>query len=147
MAPLGRTKLIMVLSLSSLCSFSFTQFGATTATTLRLCQGAGVFGSNRLVVGDSWFGSLKTAEALAKRGLHFLGVVKTAHSMFPKDKLSSLLKDSSRGEHVTMMAKLCERQYIAVGWKRSRDVVQHFIATCGTTVPFSLPFSDEVGIL
>lgn len=39
----------------------------------------------RLVVADSAFSSVDTAIALLRNGLHFIGVVKTAHTKFPKD--------------------------------------------------------------
>ena len=55
--------------------------GATTSTTLRLTQPW--HGSGRIVVGDSWFSSVKTAVQLRKRGLHFIGPVKTAHRKYP----------------------------------------------------------------
>ena len=40
----------------------YSDFGATTATTLRLCKKW--FGSKKVIVADSWFGSCKTAEVL-----------------------------------------------------------------------------------
>ena len=53
------------------------EFGEGTAVILRLTKD--YFGTNRTVHADSAFSSVKTAEALQKRGLHFMGIVKTAH--------------------------------------------------------------------
>jgi len=57
----------------------------TVATTLRLVEKW--FGSWRIVVGDSWFGSLTTAVELKKKGLHCTLTVKTAHKGLPKTVL------------------------------------------------------------
>ena len=58
-------------------------YGSGTSSLLRLTRYWS--GSDRTVVADSAFASLKTAEALHKhRGLRFIGLVKTAHKRFPK---------------------------------------------------------------
>lgn len=54
------------------------------AITLRLCEICGITGSRRVVYGDSFFSSLDTALQLSAHGLHFSGIVKTAHAGFPK---------------------------------------------------------------
>ena len=47
-------------------------FGATTTTTLRLTQ---VYhGTGKKVIADSWFGSVKSAVELLKRGLYSIMV-------------------------------------------------------------------------
>jgi hypothetical protein len=48
------------------------EYGHTCATTLRLVEPW--FGTSRVVGGDSWFASIKTAEAVGKKGLYFVGV-------------------------------------------------------------------------
>jgi hypothetical protein len=57
------------------------EFGAGTATTLRMRRSW--HGSGRIVIGDSWFASAKTAIQLHKRGLYFLGIIKTATKNYP----------------------------------------------------------------
>ena len=58
-------------------------YGSGTSSSLRLTRYWS--GSDRTVVADSAFASLKTAEALHKhRGLRFIGLVKTAHKQYPK---------------------------------------------------------------
>ena len=44
-------------------------------------------GSGRRVVADSWFGSVKSAVELRKRGLFSLMLVKTTHKKFPRTPL------------------------------------------------------------
>ena len=62
------------------------QVGASTATTLRLCEPWA--GSGRIVVADAWFGSCNTAEWLMDvLGLYCILAVKTGHRGFPKQEL------------------------------------------------------------
>lgn len=68
-------------------------WGATTACTLRLFEPW--FGSGRVCAGDSWFASVKTARALLDNGLHFIGDVKTATSLFPKEALEDATSSES----------------------------------------------------
>ena len=56
------------------------EFGHGTAVTLRLSQPW--HRSGRAVVADSAFASVKTAVQMLKNGTHFIGMVKTAHSVF-----------------------------------------------------------------
>jgi len=60
--------------------FDGSEYGHTTATTLRLIKPW--FGTQRVLGGDSWFASVKTAEACAERGTYFVGDVKTATRRF-----------------------------------------------------------------
>lgn len=61
------------------------EFGATTACTLRLVKR--YKGSNKVIIGDSWFGSKKTVEELGEWDLYGIFSVKNAHRGFPKRKL------------------------------------------------------------
>ena len=55
-------------------------------------------GTGRIVVGDSWFGSVKTCIQLLKlNGLYFIGLVKTAHKGYPKEKLREAEKYEENG--------------------------------------------------
>ncbi len=58
-------------------------YPAGTATTLRLVKPW--LGEGRVVVGDSAFASIPTAVALMEQNTDFIGIVKTAHSGFPRD--------------------------------------------------------------
>ena len=57
------------------------EYGATTAMTLHLTEP--YHGSGRCVIADSWFGSVKCASELLRRGLYSIMLVKTAHKYFP----------------------------------------------------------------
>ena len=71
--------------------------GSGTSSLLRLTKPWS--GSDRTVVADSAFASLKSAQALHNhRGLRFISLVKTAHKQFPKAKLQQH-QYSERGEH------------------------------------------------
>ena len=58
------------------------ELGQTTATSLRLTQP--YWSSGRVVVGDSWFGSIKTVSELLKKGIFSIMLVKTAYKHYPK---------------------------------------------------------------
>ena len=61
------------------------EYGATTACTMRLSENW--HGTGRVVAGDSWFTSVKTAEALATKGLYFIGDVKSATKRYPVEAI------------------------------------------------------------
>ena len=105
-----------------------TQYGATTACTLRLVKNWK--GTNRVVVGDSWFASLKCARALKDElGLYFLGMVKTNHGGFPKKWLQDEC-GQTRGDWCS--AVTAEGDVYAVGWYDK--CVKTLVATCSTTL-------------
>ena len=62
------------------------EYGITTACTLRLAKHWA--GKGKIIVGDSWFGSVKSACALkCELGLDSVLMVKTSHKRFPKQYL------------------------------------------------------------
>ena len=65
------------------------QYQKSTALTLRLVKPW--FGTGKIVVADSWFGSVQTALALYDNGLYATLNVKTAHKGFPKRELFDLI--------------------------------------------------------
>jgi len=81
----------------------FSAFGASTAWCLRLSKPW--WHSDRLVVGDSAFASVQTAVELRSRGLHFTGLVKTAHSKFPKKYLQKTVYPERGSEKVRVTAR------------------------------------------
>ena len=102
-----------------------------SGTSSLLCLTKPWSGSDRTVVADSAFASLKSAQALHNhRGLRFIGLVKTAHKQFPKAKLQQH-QYSERGEHCVMQATVEERQYMAVGWYDRK--MKLFIASTSRT--------------
>ncbi len=52
----------------------------TTATTLRLVEAAGLTGTGRVVMCDSWFASTKVAVELRKCGMRFIGAARVSKS-------------------------------------------------------------------
>jgi hypothetical protein len=86
---------------------------------------------------DSAFSSVSTAALIHAFGLHFTGVVKTAHKFFPKAGLSARLRAADRGAHagavadVTPYRQLPSVELRAVAWKDSK--VHHFVSTAGST--------------
>eukprot|EP00798_Chlamydomonas_sp_ICE-L_P002138 gene2138-18187_t len=69
----------------------YAEYGATLATTLRLCKPW--FGSGRQILADSWFGSVKCCLEMYSCGLFCIMSVKTAHKGFPKGKIKAALKE------------------------------------------------------
>ncbi|XP_045778132.1 uncharacterized protein LOC123876048 [Maniola jurtina] len=106
------------------------ELGAGTATTLRLTEPW--HGSGRIVVGDSWFASVKTAVELSKVGLYFIGLVKTAHSFYPSSEMATRCP-SHKGASVVSTAEKDSVHLIACAWRDKK--IHTFVSTCGTTLP------------
>ena len=73
-------------------------------------------GTNRIVVGDSWFAGLKTLRALKEEhALCFVGMVKTNASGFPKKWLqdSCSCGTTTRGDYASAIAE--EGDVFAIG--------------------------------
>jgi hypothetical protein len=85
----------------------------------------------RVVYGDSLFASMETMTALrGKLGLHFLGVIKTAHKGYPLEMCRWALVDEDRGKHVVF--KTVDVQNVwAIGW--SGINFKTFITTQGVS--------------
>ena len=105
------------------------KFGATCATTLRLTER--LHGSGRIVIADSWFGSVKTAIALKDRGLYSVMVVKTAHNRYPREKLAE--HNLSVGEWEAYTATFDGVELMACSFQDLK--LKQFISTCSTTIP------------
>jgi hypothetical protein len=80
--------------------------GATAACTLQLMEevqrdddrtGAGLRA-------DTWFGSIKAAVTLAKKGYNVVLQVKTGHGLFPKNFIESALEDATGGVWIVLEA-------------------------------------------
>lgn len=106
------------------------------AVTLRCVQSWR--NSYRHIIADSYFSSTTTAIAMLKHGLHFTGIVKTAHANFPKDVMNEMdSKSMNRGDTVAFRTstKVNDEKHklLAVGWKSK--VMKKVISTCGNTLP------------
>ena len=107
--------------------------GAGTACTLRLTQPW--HGSNKIVIGDSWFGSLKCCAHLLSHGLWSILNIKTAHKAFPKQACLAALKD--RGDTIWYELELQisgkKRKLYAGGHMGKAPLV--LVASCSTSLP------------
>ena len=85
-----------------MCDKKFVkEFGATTATTLRLTEA--YHGSGRRVIAERWFASVNCVKALMERGLYLM-FVKTTHKDFPRELLSQ--NNLQRGEWNAVTAEI-----------------------------------------
>ena len=108
-----------------------------TGVVLRLAQPW--FTTGRHIVADAAFASVITAVECRKRGLHFTGVVKTAHRFFPKKHLETK-EFQDRGDHAVCTVTKEGVHLRALGWNegkrdsRGRIKPKCYISTVGTTV-------------
>lgn len=106
------------------------ELGATTATCLRLTEA--YKGSGRIIMADSWFGSVKSVIALMKEhGLYSIMLVKTAHKEFPRELLSE--KELQRGEWISFSRNVDDVAVQAVSFMDLQ--LKDFIGTCSTILP------------
>ena len=103
-----------------------TEYRATTATTLRLTN----YWKNtgRIVVGDSSFGSVKTAVQLMHKGLYSNLLVKTAHKNYPRAQLGEIALE--RGEWNSATAEVEDVDLLAVKFMDLQE--KQFVSTCST---------------
>ena len=154
----------------------FTDVGITAACTLHLGLGAAYSGQatkqrrdsyrqeqRHLILADSWFGSVKVAEAfklLRRRptgvdgvieysidreagenpnGFEIIAAVKTNHAFFPKKALEKKMKPWPSGSYLVMQTTCPESkvELIALGYKYNARKVLCFIMTknAGSTAP------------
>jgi hypothetical protein len=74
------------------------EFKATTACTLRLTKPW--WGRGRIVVADSWFGSMRTCEELAEVGVFSILCVKNGSAGYPKAEMKAAMQQ--RGDQKFM---------------------------------------------
>jgi len=112
-----------------------------TGQVLRLTQP--YFGTRRVVIGDSAFASVKTATECLDNGLHFMGIVKTAHKQYPQQYLKGKAenygrdKEHERGGWLVLESKHtvagAEKPVYAHAWYDRKSKL--IVSTCGTTTP------------
>lgn len=141
----------------------FTTLGATASCTKRLVEDTANCGQKQdvhritLVLGDSWFASVKTAKEVAGLGHEWIGPVKTARKLFPKDEIEGIMKNWPGGsflvlEEVYPQAGNEQPTLLAIGYKYNARKVLCFVATknAGSTSlgkPYSAKFLDSFGNL
>lgn len=116
-------------------------YQSTTACTLRLTRGYHY--TNRIVIGDAWFASVNTLQALHEHGLFFTGIVKTAHRNYPSAAITQWSSGATnpegvrpaRGDHKVFLSNYESQgqnyQMMAVGWKDTQT--KHIISNVGNT--------------
>ena len=99
------------------------EYGKAASVVLRLCKMAGIEGSNRIVIADSWFANLSLFRGLRKLGLHLIGMIKQGDGGFPKLGLCKLLDkdEKQRGSHVTAVTEIENEKVIGLAWKGKSD--------------------------
>eukprot|EP00731_Ephydatia_muelleri_P001696 Em0001g1696a len=108
------------------------QYGSGTAVTLRMTSSW--HGKAHIVVGDSAFSSVATAAALKQNGTYFVGIVKTASKMYPKQFMQTHHFEE-RGAHIALSATVQCNKVFAVSWLDGKR--KDLVSTCETTLPAS----------
>ena len=114
---------------------------ATTACVLRMAEGTARDHNTNIdkvdvgippqtYLGDSWFSSVETALEMALRGYHYIGVIKTAHSGYPKLFLEEKMKNYPAGSHLVLEITTKEEvELLAIGYKYNKRKIMMFICT------------------
>eukprot|EP00963_Diacronema_lutheri_P013667 scaffold2670_cov408-Pavlova_lutheri.AAC.3 len=117
----------------------YAEYGTTTATTLGLMKL--FFGSGRVCLGESWFGSAKTCCALLERGVYSVLNVNTAHRGYPKAALQRFLagEPEQPGVAVCLLGEASVRksptQTKATAHREPAGVPLCLVSSCFTTQP------------
>jgi hypothetical protein len=82
-------------------------YGKSIALTLRMCEN--YFTSGKVIIADSWFGSVACAIALRTKGLFAVMNVKTATKNFPKDAILEEVGEI-KGDDAESRKKRAERR-------------------------------------
>ena len=88
-------------------------YGATSGTTLSLPSDINRTG--RIVIADSWFGSVKTITILKESGLYSVKLMKKAYLQFPQKSLD--LHDFTVGKWVAYTVNLAGVELQAVSFQ------------------------------
>ena len=132
----------------------FSEIGATASCGLRAakaCSHKTGMESEELVIGDSWFGSVKAAVAQAQAGFQCVFQVKQNHALYPKKQLEEVLNDAPGGVSMILSGTHSSGLHlIAIGYKYNSKTVLCFICTegAGSTAegkPYEMKWTDECG--
>ncbi len=136
-------------------SARYRELGATASCTVRAATEMANSSQKEIdhchncILGDSWFASVKTAEAIHEAGHEWIGIVKTFHSLFPKKELEDKMKNWPGGMSLLMEATTSKGvKLLAIGYKYNSSKVLCFVATknSGSTVlgePYRARFADD----
>ena len=103
-------------------------------------------------LGDSWFGSVKSVAHAARRGVHAVTMVKTAHSRSPKKFLEAEMQGMPGGVWIVLEGRAKKEgvDLLALGYKYNSKNVLTFVYTRGAAtsapgVPYEARFPDSFG--
>lgn len=107
-------------------------------------------GFRMLAIADSGFGCVNLVVAGAKLGICFICSVKTAHKRFPKDYLTSLLKDAPSGKWALAETEVEGVSVMAAAYKYNSSRILFFTwpqgaAECVQGEPYIATFVDSSG--
>ena len=86
----------------------------------------------KVIKGDSWFGSVKAAAALAEEGIEAVLQIKTGHSLFPKDFISKMLEGCPGGVHLVLKGRHPNGATLySLGYRYSSSKTLFFVMTDG----------------
>jgi hypothetical protein len=100
------------------------EYGKAASVVVRLCKKAGIEGSNRIVIADSWFANLALLRGLRSIGIHLIGMIKQGDGGFPKKGLCALLDEpgkEARGSHAVATIEIDGEPVIGLAWKGKSD--------------------------
>jgi hypothetical protein len=114
------------------------------ALDLRLTKVAGLHGSGRVLVGDSYFSSVTALQRLHEHGLFFWGIVKTASALYPmrvlkqkSEELDAPNRRQNRGRHNTFVSEYDvagqPHKMAAIAWHDLKT--KYLITNVGNTLP------------
>ncbi len=83
-----------------------------------------------------------SAIALAKTGLHFIGVVKMGHALYPKQFLREIVCPLPSSSRLVLTTTVDDVDLVAIGYKYNRRKVLFFIATSGAAdILYGIPYA------
>ena len=134
----------------------FSHLGATASCTLRIAEGVTDKTADKpseIVLGDSWFGSVKAASALSEAGFESILQIKTNHALFPKKEIEGVLATAPGGTSMVLRGvhPVSGVELLAVGYKYNKKTVLSFVisANAGSTEnskkPYEMKWTDNVG--
>ena len=89
---------------------------------------------------------------LSKRGINFIGVIKTAHALYPKDYIHQLMGPMPASSRIVLQADFEGEALYAVRYKYNRKKVLFFVCTARVAdmndgIPYMQRWADENGNL
>jgi len=138
------------------------ELGNSASTTLRLIE-EGKHHANydsehsdeqrkSIFMADSWFGSVKVAAEVQKRGQHCCMNVKTNTKHSPKRWIDNKMKDFPGGTWITLKGEYQDEELYFIGYKYNKRKILSFVFTSGAGtvepgVPYEAKFPDKFGNL